>query len=238
MTRRGKKAPADRTLAVYPGTPYHRDTFAKYAAPYSASGIRFHAFTLVLLMLNLFLLIPVFGNPYQPVYAYLLMPPLIVMNLWALALIALPRRLQRNYVLFRGVFGVVATLSFTIVNQKLAYGMLGLQSPWYGIVSFAAYVVGFYFYAKRHIGKLKRPPKSWKEPQSSWKDREGSVSSILSASAGFGYLAANLSLGMATQQMVAVVLMSVYTLMTFVLFHFMMELHRYYWLTKTAASRV
>lgn len=49
---------------------------------------------------------------------------------------------------------------------------------------------------------------------------------------GAGYLIANLSLGFATQQFVATVLMCVYSMLAFVLFHFIMELHRYYWLNK------
>ncbi|RCX23780.1 hypothetical protein DFP94_1011382 [Fontibacillus phaseoli] len=233
MARRRKKRDSSLPLkfpTTYENKGYAKDTFAKYLVLYPAASIRFHSALLVCFMLNVFVLIPVLGNPYQTLYAYILIPPLAAMNLWALALILQPRRLQLNYVLFRGSFGVTAALSFMITNLKFAYGMLGLVSPWYGILSFVFCFIGFFCYAKAHIQKLKSPPESRKNQSSR---RNGySTASMISAAAGLGCLAANLSLGFATQQMVAVVLMCVYTLLTFVLFHFIMDLHRYYWLNK------
>lgn len=49
---------------------------------------------------------------------------------------------------------------------------------------------------------------------------------------GLGQLVANISLGFATQKTVAIVLMCVYSMLSFMLFHFIMELHRYYYLRK------
>ncbi|BCD03111.1 hypothetical protein BC30052_0166 [Bacillus cereus] len=53
---------------------------------------------------------------------------------------------------------------------------------------------------------------------------------------GLGQLIANISLGFATQQMVAIVLMCVYSMLSLILFHFIMELHRYYYLRKHIES--
>lgn len=242
MSRRKKNnrlapAPFPPSSVLDGNTGYHPETMANYAVPYPVESIRYQAGMLVWFMMNVFVLIPVLGNPFQPIYAYFLIPPLAAMNLWTLALMLMPRRLQLNYVLFRGIFGVMATLDFMIVNQKFAYGMLGLQGPWYGILSFAAYLVGFHYYAKSQIQKLKSPPDSGNPRNKSRSPKNGqTTASVISAAAGLGYLAANLSVGLATQKMVSVVLMSVYTLLIFVLFHFIMDLHRYYWIKKRTSG--
>ncbi|MCG7385688.1 hypothetical protein [Paenibacillus sp. ACRRY] len=209
------------------GTSYHPDAFEDYLAVYASDGIRFSAGTLVLFFLNVFLLIPVFSVPFQSLYAYILLPPLAVMNVWAVALIAAPRRLQLNYVLFRGVFGIVCSLGFMIIVQKFAYGMLGLTTPWYAIGSFAVYGFALYQYARFHLRKLQQSPH---RPKAGAGSRMPVAT--LTMLTGAGYLVANLSLAFVTQQTVAVVLMCVYIMLAFVVFHFIMDMHRYYWLRR------
>lgn len=218
---------------MYEGTSYNRDAFENYLAVNAVDGIRFSAGTLVLFFLNVFLLIPVFSVPVQLMYAYILLPPLAVMNVWALALIVAPRRLQLNYVLFRGVFGIVCSLGFMIIIQKFAYGMLGLTTPWYAIGSFVVYGFALYQYAKFHIHKLKQLPYSHKADKGS-----RMPVATLTLLTGAGYLLANISLAFVTEQTVAVVLMSVYIMLAFVVFHFIMDVHRYYWLRRVLNTPV
>ncbi|WP_245640190.1 hypothetical protein [Paenibacillus dakarensis] len=212
--------------------PYDKKAFRAYMTLYPVNGIRLQAGILVLFFLNVFLVIPVFSVPYEPLYAYILFPPLLVMNLWALALIAAPRRLQLNYVLFRGAFGIVCIVGFLIVTQKFAYSMLQLTSPWYAIVSTAIFGFAFYQYARNHILKLKAPSSSQKEHKTS----RGLPASTLAMLSGLGYLTANISLMFISGETVTVVLMLVYGMLAFVMFHFIMELHRYYWLKRTASD--
>lgn len=212
---------------MYEGTPYPKETFENYLVIYAPDGIRLSAGTLVLFFLNVFLLIPIFSVPFQALYAYLLLPPLAVMNLWAIALIAVPRRLQLNYVLFRGVFGLVCSASFMVVIQKFAYEALGLTTPWYAIGSFAAYFFALSQYVRFRLQKLKQPPQRKKGDKST-----GMPIAALTAITGGAYLLANISLAFVTQQTVAVVLICVYILLAFVVFHFVMDLHRYYWLRR------
>lgn len=133
--------------------PYEDSPYVVYAV----DGIRLSAGILVLFFLNVFLLIPVFSVPFQSLYAYILVPPLGFMNIWAIALIAALRRLQLNYVLFRGVFGIVCSVGFMVIVQKFAYGTLGLSTPWYGIGSFVVYGFALFQYMKFHLRKLKQP---------------------------------------------------------------------------------
>ncbi|MGG4398713.1 hypothetical protein ABEW61_01180 [Paenibacillus amylolyticus] len=210
---------------MYEGTPYPRETFENYLVIYAADGIRLSVGTLVLFFLNVFLLIPVFSVPFQSMYAYILVPPLVFMNIWAIALIAAPRRLQLNYVLFRGVFGIVCSVGFMVIIQKFAYGTLALTTPWYAIGSFAVYGFALFQYVKFRLRKLRLPPQRKKGDKS-----PGMPVATLTMITGGAYLLANISLAFVTQQTVAVVLMCVYIMLAFVVFHFIMDLHRYYWL--------
>lgn len=214
---------------VWEGTNYNRKAFQAYLCLYPVKGIRSNAAILVLFFLNTFLVIPVFGVPYEPLYAYILFPPLVVMNIWALALIMAPRKLQLNYILFRGVFGIVCSVGFMIVIQKFAYTGLNLTTPWYAIGSFAVYGFAFYLYARSHIRKLESPRKQSQ-------GRSGMSMTTLSMLIGLGYLLANISLMFVSEETVPIVLMCVYTMLAFILFHFIMELHRYYWLKRLAVK--
>ncbi|WP_125477327.1 hypothetical protein [Paenibacillus sp. LK1] len=213
------------TSARYKGTSYRQDAFNKYLVCYAAEGIRFSVGTLVFFFLNVFLLIPIFSVPFQFLYASILLPILAVMNVWAIALIIAPRRLQLNYVLFRGVFGVVCSLGFIIMVQKFAYGMLGLTTPWYAIASFTLYGLALFQYSKFHLRKLQQSTHGEKARVSAQMPL-----TTLALLTGAGYILANISLAFVTQQTVVVVLICVYTMLAFVVFHFIMDLHRYYWL--------
>ncbi|MGM1021810.1 MAG: hypothetical protein ACQEXV_14945 [Bacillota bacterium] len=208
----------------------NRAFFEKNMKMYPVNSIRSNVIILVLLLLDLFLIIPLVGNPYIAVYVYVLMPPIVIINIWALVLVIMPRKLQLNYILFRGVFGLVCSIGFMIMTQKFAYGMLGLDTPWYFIGSFVVYGVALYYYIKYDLAKFKDPSNK-KKPKVKKKNKRESVVTITTFT-GAGYLIANLSIGFATQQLVATVLMSVYSMLAFVLFHFIMELHCYYWLNK------
>ena len=103
--------------------------------------------------------------------------------------------------------------------------MLGLQTPIYIIFSVGLYIFALNYYYKNHIKKLQG---SIKKSKSSKKNSGFGVLAFV----GLGQLIANISLGFATQKMVAIVLMCVYSMLSFMLFHFIMELHRYYYLRK------
>ncbi|MDZ4637678.1 hypothetical protein ORM80_23895, partial [Bacillus cereus] len=132
---------------------------------------------------------------------------------------------QLQYTLFRGVFGIVCSVGLLVITQKFAYGMLGLQTPIYFVFSVSLYIFALNYYYKNHIKKLQE---TTKKSKSSKKNSGFGVVAFV----GLGQLIANISLGFATQKMVAIVFMCVYSILSFILFHFIMELHRYYYLRK------
>ncbi|MGK3615858.1 hypothetical protein [Bacillus cereus] len=208
---------------------FDKKAFEYYMAVYAAQDIRSTIITLVIGIADIFVLAPAFANPFRLLYVYIVAPPIIFLNLWAIWIIINPRKRQLQYTLFRGVFGIVCSVGLLVIAQKFAYEMLELQTPIYFIFSFGLYSFALYHYYKNHIKKLQEPRKKSKLSKGM-----GGIGAV--AFVGLGQLIANISLGFATQQMVAIVLMCVYSMLSLVLFHFIMELHRYYYLRKHIES--
>ncbi|ARV96313.1 hypothetical protein ORM80_23875 [Bacillus cereus] len=204
---------------------FNKKAFAHYMALYPVNEIRVHVIGLVLLGADVFVLLPAFANPFRLLYVYIVTPPVIFLNLWAILIAINPRKRQLQYTLFRGVYGAICSVGLLVITQKFAYGMLGLQTPIYFIFSVGLYIFALNYYYKNHIKKLQG---SIKKSKSSKKNSGFGVLAFV----GLGQLIANISLGFATQKMVAIVLMCVYSMLSFMLFHFIMELHRYYYLRK------
>ncbi|MFI8705780.1 hypothetical protein ACIGHG_01635 [Bacillus sp. NPDC077411] len=206
---------------------FNKKAFERYMAVYPVNKIRAEVITLVLVLADTLILLPAFANPFRLLYVYIVAPPIIFLNLWGIWIIINPRKRQLQYILFRGVFGIICSVGLLIITQKFAYEVLQLQTPIYFIFSFGLYSFALYHYSKSHIKKLQEPIKK----SSVWKKETGSVK-IAAFAAGFGQLVANIILSIATQQMGAIVFMCACTMFSFILFHFIMELHRYYYLRK------
>ncbi|HFK1459078.1 TPA: hypothetical protein ACGXMC_004833 [Bacillus cereus] len=208
---------------------FNKKAFEYYMAVYAAQDIRSTIITLVIGIADIFVLAPAFANPFRLLYVYIVAPPIIFLNLWAIWIIINPRKRQLQYTLFRGVFGIVCSVGLLVIAQKFAYEMLELQKPIYFVFSFGLYSFALYHYYKNHIKKLQEPRKKSKSSKGM-----GGIGAVVFV--GLGQLIANISLGFATQQMVAIVLMCVYSMLSLILFHFIMELHRYYYLRKHIES--
>lgn len=202
----------------------------KNASPLSQSPsqIRLHAATLVLFFLNVFVLIPILAEPTEKLYRYLLFPPLLVMNIWALQLILFPVSLQQSYILFRGVFGVVCSLSLLIIIQLFAYSMLNLDTPLFALGTLLVYGIALYDYLKRHRKKVhKQASTAWRRKQKNNNRTTLGWSGPVTSLVGIGYLVANVTLGFVTQQFVVVVLILIYGMLSYTVFHFVLEFERY-----------
>ncbi|MEH7815376.1 hypothetical protein, partial [Bacillus toyonensis] len=88
------------------------------------------------------------------------------------------------------------------------------------------YGFALYYFYKNHIEKLQEPRKKSKSAKGT-----GGVK-VATIAAGSGQLIANIILSIATQQMGAIVFMSACTVISFVLFYMIIELHKYYYLRK------
>ncbi|EOO75041.1 hypothetical protein IIC_02495 [Bacillus cereus VD021] len=146
--------------------------------------------------------------------------------MWAIWIAINPRKRQLQYTLFRGVYGTICSVGLLVITQKYAYEVLQLQTPIYFIFSVGLYGFALYHFYKNHIEKLQEPRKKLKLSKGT-----GGVK-VAAIAAGLGQLIANIILSIATQQMGAIVFMSACTVISFVLFYMIIELHKYYYLRK------
>ncbi|WP_242221283.1 hypothetical protein [Bacillus cereus group sp. BfR-BA-01380] len=210
---------------------FNKKAFAHYMAIYPVNEIRFHVIVLVLVGADMLVLLPALANSFRLLYVYVVAPPIIFLNLWAIWIAINPRKRQLQYTLFRGVYGIICSVGLLVITQKFAYEVLQLQTPIYFIFSVGLYGFALYHFYKNHIKKLQEPRKK----SNVWKKETGSVKVAVFV-VGLGQLVANIILSIATQQMGAIVFMCACTGFSFALFYMIMDLHRYYYLRKHIES--
>ncbi|GGE59650.1 hypothetical protein [Priestia taiwanensis] len=204
---------------------FNKKAFGNYMVVHSLYGMRGNIIALIIGMLDIFILLPALAPPFQSIYVYILVPPIAFLNLWGIWIIINPRKRQVQYTLFRGAFGIVCSAGLLIVAQKFAYTTLKLQTPLYFIFSFSLYFFALYYYYQKHVQKL------CKQKKKSVSSR--GIGSIGVASiAGAGQIIGGILIGSASQQVMGIVMMSIYSMLSFMSFHFIMELHRYYYLRR------
>lgn len=139
---------------------FNKKAFAHYMALYPVNEIRFQIIALVLVGADIFILLPAFANPFRLLYVYIVTPPVVFLNLWAIWIAINPRKRQLQYTLFRGVYGAICSVGLLVITQKYAYEVLQLQTPIYFILSFGLYGFALYYFYKNHIEKLQEPRKN------------------------------------------------------------------------------
>ncbi|WP_210091122.1 hypothetical protein [Paenibacillus turicensis] len=112
--------------------------------------------------------------------------------------------------------------------QLFAYSMLNLDTPLFAIGTLFAYGFALYDYLKRNRKKAKRQTNTlWRKQKNNNRSSLGWSRSVASL-VGLGYLVANVTLGFVTQQFVVVVLILSYGMLSYTVFHFVLELERYF----------
>lgn len=108
----------------------------------------------LLILPNLLLLVLAFADPFIPMWAWLLLIPLAIVDLLGLIVLISPGRMQVFHLLFLGMLGILGSAAFTAAANKLAYATLGMSSPWFGILSGSGYVIVFVLLYSIHIRLL------------------------------------------------------------------------------------
>ncbi|KLA32152.1 hypothetical protein B4077_0908 [Bacillus cereus] len=70
---------------------FNKKAFAHYMALYAVNDIRSTIITLVIGIVDIFVLLPAFANPVQPIYMYIIVPPVAFLNVWAIWIVINPR---------------------------------------------------------------------------------------------------------------------------------------------------
>ena len=87
-------------------TDFNKKVFEYYMALYAVTDIRSTIITLVIGIADIFVLLPAFANPFQPLYMYMIVPPVAFLNLWAIWIVINPRKMGNyNTLYFVGYLG-------------------------------------------------------------------------------------------------------------------------------------
>ncbi|GAB6989035.1 hypothetical protein [Paenibacillus pini] len=97
----------------------------------------------LLILPNLLLLVMAFADPYVELWAWMLLVPLVIMDIMGVIIILFPARMQIFHLLFLGALGVLASSAFLAAANKLAYATLGVTSDWFMIATVLGYIVVF-----------------------------------------------------------------------------------------------
>ncbi|MDR0266680.1 hypothetical protein [Paenibacillus sp.] len=130
-----------------------QDFIEDFAGVYPRRIIRSQTVSLLILP-NLLLLVLAFADPFIPLWAWLLLVPLIILDMLGLVVIVSPGKMQSFHLFFLGALGILGSASFVVAANKLAYATLGMSSPWFWILSGAGYVIVFALLYSIHIKLL------------------------------------------------------------------------------------
>ncbi|MGN7356136.1 hypothetical protein ACTHPF_02135 [Paenibacillus sp. SAF-054] len=123
--------------------PQHKQgAIDDFGGVYPLRIIRSQSISLLLLP-NLLLLVLAFADPFVPIWAWILLVPLVVLDVLGLMILVSPRKMQTFHLFFLGVLGILGSAAFTAAANKLAYATLGMTSPWFLILTGAGYVIVF-----------------------------------------------------------------------------------------------
>jgi hypothetical protein len=107
-----------------------------------------------LIIPDLFLTLSVFVDPYVSIFAYVLLPLIIFINLWVLWIVINPVKRQVQHILFIGVYSAFSSLGMLLITEKFVYFTMGVRTPYYAIFSIGGYVLVLFLLIRLHIKAL------------------------------------------------------------------------------------
>ncbi|MDA1545263.1 MULTISPECIES: hypothetical protein [Bacillus cereus group] len=151
-------------------------------------------------IMNFLLLIIIFVfPPIYNVYFYLALPFFIVCNLWGIWIfINKPKQPQLQHLLYSGFVGTSISFCSFIGVQKIAYELIGLESPLFFILSFIVYCLVVYKSGQLWI-------KYFTARLMGINDQKVNFSKV-GVFSGVGYIVGQISIGILSQDSLAILL--------------------------------
>lgn len=107
------------------------------------------------LFVDLFMLIPLYADPFEPLYPKLVLIPAGLLHLFGFWIILSPYKRQIYIELFWGILGFFIMYGYSVVAVKAFYGMFGFRSPLF-LIGLVIYIAAVYWYLFRwHFHNLK-----------------------------------------------------------------------------------
>ncbi|MBL0386029.1 hypothetical protein JJB07_05125 [Tumebacillus sp. ITR2] len=105
--------------------------FLNWSVP--LSSLRRSVLFLLVLFVDIFMLLPIYMDPYVEIYRNILLPPIAIIHLYAFWIVVSPIKRQIASRMYIGVFASFVSLGYLVLIQKFLYSMAGLRSPLYAI---------------------------------------------------------------------------------------------------------
>ncbi|KEO84594.1 hypothetical protein [Tumebacillus flagellatus] len=120
------------------------------------SSLRGAVIFFLVFFVDILMLLFIYADPYVELYRNLLVPPIILLHLFALWIIINPKKRQIASRLYLGVFAAFASVGYLVLIQKFLYSGQNLHSPFYGIVFVVGVLLGLVATCSYVVGKVKR----------------------------------------------------------------------------------
>lgn len=172
-----------------------KSVIQEYVELYPIALIRSQCISLLLLP-NLLLIIVAFADPFKPMWAWILLILLFIIDLLGLPIVISPRKLQREYVLFLGLLGLLSSSAFMLAANKLAYASLHMTTLIFGVVSTGGYVIVMFLLYRVHIkllyiGKYRNDEDESKENTTKQQIKLKRTQTVILLFAGLGIVVGN-----------------------------------------------
>ncbi|MFC7372597.1 hypothetical protein ACFQPF_13045 [Fictibacillus iocasae] len=116
------------------------DHFCEHLNFIDTDQIRYAAFAFTFVMLDFLLILPILYPPH-PLTFWLTIPLLGIINLWTLAIfVRKPEKLRFEIIIFIAWATAIGSFCNFVLAQKMAYFVLGVDSPAFFIVTLAGYI--------------------------------------------------------------------------------------------------
>lgn len=113
-----------------------------------------------------------FADPYSPLFLYIMAVPIVFLHLFGFWVIIKPYKRQLLAQLYIGVFGVITSICYLVLMQKLMYGVIGIRNPLYAVISIVSFGCFYPILYRWHQENLRKgnfavsarnpvPSKSW-----------------------------------------------------------------------------
>lgn len=121
----------------------------------SVYTIRENLSFLTFFMFDFFMVIPLLA-PIVPIYLYILLPPLVFINLWCVSiLVRNPYSVQYESTLFIAASSLFASFAFLLLVYKIAYYQMGIEDWGYYVVATVVHVLTFLWYLAYTLSQFK-----------------------------------------------------------------------------------
>jgi len=118
---------------------------------------RSSALVLLLALVDMFMLIPIFADPFDPLYRDLLLLPIGLINLYTFVMVINPYKKQKGHTFFWGVLTGFISIGYLVLTQKFVYSMMKSESPLFLFISIGLYALTVIVFVCWIINTLGRP---------------------------------------------------------------------------------